>query len=77
MVVTRISKNDTLVSLISHMNWNAGWKLLNKVNKTFQFDTRTCCCAKTVIYVPTKIIREGWDQCIVQRSVFLQNQPTN
>ena len=30
-------KNDTLVSLISHVNWSAGWKLLTKFNKTFQF----------------------------------------
>ena len=28
LIVTRISKNDTLVSLISHVNWRAGWKLL-------------------------------------------------
>ena len=26
-------KNDTLVSLISHVNWSAGWKLLTKLIK--------------------------------------------
>jgi hypothetical protein len=30
---TRISKNDTLMSLISHVNWSAGWKLLTKLLK--------------------------------------------
>ena len=31
LIETRISKNDTLVSLIFHVNWRAGWKLLTWV----------------------------------------------
>ena len=27
-----MSKNDTLVSLISHVNWSAGWKLLTSTS---------------------------------------------
>jgi hypothetical protein len=44
LIDTRISKNDTLVSLISHVNWSAGWKLLTKLikrsNSTREHDGR-------------------------------------
>ena len=33
-------------------------EIINEVNKSFQLDARTLCCAKTVIYVPTKVIRD-------------------
>jgi hypothetical protein len=42
LIDTRISKNDTLVSLISHVNWSAGWKLLTALikhsNSTWEHD---------------------------------------
>jgi hypothetical protein len=53
---TRISKND-LTDFPCELECRM--EIINKVNKTFQFDTRTRCCAKTVIYVPTKVIRDG------------------
>jgi hypothetical protein len=33
-------------------------EIINEVNKSFQLDARTLCSAKTVIYVPTKVIRD-------------------
>ena len=30
LIDTRMSKNHTLVSLISHVNWSAGWKLYDR-----------------------------------------------
>ena len=56
-----ISKNETLVSLISNMNWSARWELLTKLikrsNSTREHDAVPR--QSSVRYVPTKVIRDG------------------
>ncbi len=70
LIHTTISKNDTLVSLISHVNWSVGWKLLTQlINCSIsrrQHDAVPTQSPMCCTYQDNQV----WDQCIVQRFAF-------
>ena len=51
--------DDTLVSLISHVNWSAGWNLLTKLNCSNSTREHDAVPRQSSMYIPTKVIRYG------------------